>query len=109
MGVRFQLAKPNLVFQMKSETREPLRTVVRNLDAGDLCQRSVWLSGVSNQLRGISVDLIEIRAIRRDPAIGGATGHRSVQSSGGAVSGNSGTCRILGDLQATSVDVIATD
>src|SRR6266481_2523235 len=53
----------------ESESRQPLRAVVGNPHAGDLLKRTVWLCGVPHQLRGVPVDLVEIGAIWRNPAI----------------------------------------
>src|SRR5215467_12692468 len=101
-------AAPNLVPD-RSETCESLWTVVGNLDAGDLHQRTVRLSGVANQLRSIPVDLIEKCAIRRYPAIGGAAGHRSVQPPGSAVPRNPRARGIARNFQAAAIDVVAAD
>jgi len=109
VGVTSHPVTPKLAFLMKSESRKPLRTVVGNLDIADFRQRPVRLSGIANQLRGIPVDLVEIRAVRRDPAIGGTAGHRSVQSPGGAVPRDPRARRIARDFQAAPIDVVAAD
>jgi hypothetical protein len=57
-----------------SESRQAPRAVVGNCHAGDLVARAVWLSSVTNQLRGIPADLVEVGAIRRNPAIARAAG-----------------------------------
>ena len=67
------------------------------------------MRGVADQLRGIPIDLIEIRAIRRDPVVGRATGHGSVERPGGAVSRNLRARRVLRDFQAAVVDVEGAD
>ena len=40
------------------KSRQALRTVVRDLDAGHFLERTVWLRGVANQLRSVPVDLV---------------------------------------------------
>src|SRR5215472_1630598 len=92
-----------------SESCQALRAVVGNLHAGDLVERPVRLRGVTHQFRGIAIDLVKIRAVRRDPAVGGATGDVSTEPPGGAVSRNLGARRIARDFQAAAVDVIAAD
>src|SRR5215813_6819596 len=51
------------------ETRETLRTVVRNLDGGHFFKRTVRLRGVTNQLRCIPINLVQEAAIGRNPVI----------------------------------------
>src|SRR5215471_6611241 len=93
----------------ESESRQALRAVVRNLHAGDLVERPIRLRGVTHQFRGIAVDLVKIRAIRRDPVVGRATGDVSTEPPGGAVSWNLRARRIARDFQATAIDAIAAD
>src|SRR5215468_222668 len=93
----------------ESESRQALRAVVGNLHAGDLVERPVRLRGVTHQLRGIAVDLIKIRAIRRDPVVGWAAGDVATEPPGGAVSRNLRARGVAGDFQAAAVDAIAAD
>src|SRR5260370_42289127 len=53
----------------ESESRQALRAVVGDGDTGNLLKRAVWPRGVPPQLRGVPVDLVEIGAIWRNPAI----------------------------------------
>src|SRR5580692_2954416 len=92
-----------------SEPGQALRAVVGNLHTRDFLQGAVRMRGVADQLRGIPIDLIEIRAIRRDPVVGRATGHGSVERPGGAVSRNLRARRVLRDFQAAIVDVEGAD
>src|SRR5262245_54107438 len=92
-----------------SESRQTLRAVVRNLYAGNLLERAVRLSGVAHQFRGIPVDLVEKGAIRREPVVGRAADHGSVEPPGGAVSRNLRARGVARDLEAAAVDVEAAD
>src|SRR5262249_21538500 len=92
-----------------SESRQALRAVVRDLHAGELLERTVGLGRVPNQLRGIAVNLVKIRTIRRDPVVGRAAGDVSTEPPGGAVSRNLRARRIARDFEAAAVDVIAAD
>src|SRR5580698_9795097 len=78
----------------KSESRQTLRTVVGNLHAAHFLERAIRLRGVANELRGVTVNLVEIRVIRAKPAIGRAAGHGSVEPPGGAVSRRSEERRV---------------
>src|SRR5262245_12303910 len=78
----------------KSESCQPLRTVVRYRDAGALLERAVRLGRVAHQLRGIAVDLVEIGAIRRNPAIGWSAGDGRVETSSGAIARHLRACGI---------------
>src|SRR6202020_3005985 len=91
----------------KSESRQTLRTVVRNLHAAHFLERAIRLRGVANELRGVAVNLVEIRVIRAEPTIGRAAGHGSVEPPGGAVSRNLWASRIAGDFEAITVDPLA--
>src|SRR5262249_14406006 len=95
------------VLLTESESRQALRAVVRNFYAGDLVERTVRLSGIPNQLRGIAVNLVEIGAIRRNPAVARSAGDIPAERPGGAVSRNLRACGITGDFQASAVDLEA--
>ena len=92
-----------------SKSRQALRVVVANFHPGDLVERPVGPRGVAHQYRGISVDLVEIGSIRRNPVIARSAGDGGVETSGRAVARNLRACRILRDFQATAVDVVAAD
>src|SRR5262249_50816979 len=92
-----------------SESGQTLRAVIRNLHTADLAERPVRLRRVTHQFRRIAVDLVKIRAVRRDPAVGWAAGDVSTESPGGAVSRNLRACRVARDFQAGSVDTVAAD
>src|SRR5262245_40024492 len=98
-----------MVRAAESESRQALRAVVGNLHTGDLVERPVRLRGIAHQFRGIAVDLVKKRAIRREPAVGRAAGDVSTEPPGGAVSRNPGARRIARDFQAAAVDAIAAD
>src|SRR5262249_29540318 len=87
----------------ESESRQALRAVVGNLHAGDLVERPVRLSGVTHQFRRIAVDLVKIRAVRRDPVVGRAAGDVSTAPPGVAISRNLRARASLPDTQPTSV------
>src|SRR5262249_61945015 len=55
------------------------------------------------------VDLVEIGAIRRNPAITRSAGNGGVETSGGAIARNLRACRILGDGELIAVDAEAAD
>jgi hypothetical protein len=93
----------------QSESRQTLRAIVRNSHVGDLFKRTVRLSGVAHQFRGIPIDLVEIRAIWRNPVIAGAAANGSVDRSEGAVSRNARARRILCDADLVAVDVVAAN
>src|SRR5262245_26264135 len=93
----------------RSESRQALRAVVRDLHAGDLLERTVRLSSVTAQLCGVPVGLVEIRAIRCDPAVRRAAGDVSTEPPGGAVSRNFLARGIARDFQVAAVDVVAAD
>src|SRR5262249_10269064 len=83
--------------------------VVGNLHAGDLLKRTVRLSGVAHQFRGIPVDLVEIGAIRRNPGIARSAGDGSVETSGGAIARHLWACWIPGDAEPGAVNPVAAD
>jgi len=93
----------------QSESRQALGAVVRNLDAGHFVQRTVWLSGIAHQLRGIAVDLVEIRAIWRKPVIARAAANGSIDRPEGAISQNLRARRILRNADLGAVDMVAAD
>src|SRR6516225_8234314 len=90
-----------------SESRQTLRAVVGNLRAGDLFERTVRLRRIAHQLRGIPVDLVEIGAIRRNPAITRSTGDGCVETPGGAIARNLRACLVLRDEELFAVDAVA--
>src|ERR687892_880375 len=51
------------------EARQALRAVVGNGRAGDFLQRAVRLRPVPDQLRGVAVQLVQIRRVRREPVV----------------------------------------
>src|SRR5262245_57530541 len=93
----------------QSESRQALRAVVGNFHAGDLAKRAIRVSGVAHKFASIPVDLIEIRAIRREPVIARAADHGSVEPPGGAVSRNLRARGVARDFDAAAVDVVAAD
>src|SRR5262249_45127972 len=72
-------------------------------------QRTVRLRGVPHEFRGVSVDLIEIRAVRCEPAVARPAGDGRIQTSRRAVARNSCTRRILRDLEALAVEAKRAD
>src|SRR5258708_6538175 len=82
---------------MASESRQPLRAVVRDGDAGHLLQRAVWFGGVPHQLRRIPIDLIQVFTIRRNPAVARAAADVSTKRPEGAIALDLGARRILRD------------
>src|SRR5262245_50837116 len=92
-----------------SEPRQALRAVVGNRHAGDLLERTVRMSGVAHQFCGIPVNLVEMGAVWRDPVVGRAAAHGSVEPPSGAVSGNLRARGIGRDFQTATVDVVAAD
>src|SRR5216684_3260771 len=92
-----------------SESRQALRAVVGNIRAGDFVQRTVRLNGVTDQLRGIPVDLVEIGVVGRQPAIARTAGNDSIEPPEGSISGNLGAREILRDGEDVAVDAIAGD
>src|ERR1700722_4923348 len=93
----------------KSESRQTLRTVVGNLHAAHFLERAIRLRGIAHELRGVAVDLVEIRVVRAKPTVGRAAGHGSVEPPGGAVSRNLRARWIARDFQAVTVDAVAAD
>src|SRR5579859_6605922 len=81
----------------ESEPRQSLRTVVGDLHAGDFGQRAIRLSGVAHKSRGIPVDLIQKRAIRRDPVVARAAGDVAAEPPGRAIAPHLRARGILGD------------
>src|SRR5216684_4233127 len=92
-----------------SESRQALRAVVGDGRAGDLLQRTVRLNGVTDQLRAIPVDLVEIGVVGRQPAIARTAGNDSIESPEGAISGNLRARGILQDGEDVAVDAPAAD
>src|SRR5262249_52555945 len=92
-----------------SESRQALRAVVGDLHTRDLLERTVRLRRVAHQLRGIPVDLVEIGAIRRQPAIARAAAHDSIDRSEGAISRNNRARGILRDGELFAVDAEAAE
>src|SRR5579863_1670090 len=92
-----------------SESRQPLRTVVRDRHAGNFLQRAIRLGSVADQLRGVPVDLVEKGAIRRDPVIAWAAADVSTKPPEGAIALDNRTCGILGDFEFEAVDVECGD
>src|SRR5262249_2492963 len=97
--------------QLASKSHQALRAVVGYLDAGDLLQRTVRLRGIRNQFRGIPVDLVEMPAIRRNPAVARSAGDGSVEPPGGAVPRTLAARGILrnGELGALAIDGVTSD
>src|SRR5215469_7369301 len=93
----------------RSESRQALRTVVRNPYAGDFSERTVRLCGVADQFRRIAIDLVEMRTVGRDPDIAGTAAHRAVEGTKSAIARNPRARRILGDFETVTVDAIAAD
>jgi hypothetical protein len=67
------------------------------------------VSGVAHQLRGIPVDLVEVGAIWRNPAIARAATHGSIDRSEGAIASNLRACWILRDTELGAVNPAAAD
>src|SRR5258708_2506110 len=88
---------------MASESRQPLRAVVRDGDAGHLLQRAVWFGGVPHQLRRIPIDLIQVFTIRRNPAVARAAADVSTKRPEGAIALDLGARRILRDSDLEAV------
>src|SRR5215469_13028960 len=93
----------------RSKTRQALWTVVRDLDAGHFFERTVWLRGVANQFRCVPVDLVQKRAVRRQPVICRSAGDGCVETSGSAISWNFRACWIDCDFKRFAVDAVAAD
>src|SRR4029077_11382872 len=93
----------------ESESRQTLRAVVGDLDACDLLKRTVWLGGVAHQFRSISIDLVEIGAIWRNPAIARATANHSINSSESSISRDLRARGVLRDREHAAVDAVAAD
>src|SRR4029077_4940864 len=92
-----------------SESCQALRAVVGNPDAGHLFQRTIRLSGIAYQLRCIPVDLVEISAIRREPAIARAAANHSIDCAESAISRDLGARGILRYREHVAVDAVAAD
>src|SRR5262245_29262887 len=67
-----QRVRPARAASRGSELRQAPRAVVANQVIS--FARAVWLSSVTDQLRGIPANLVEVGAIRRNPAIARAAG-----------------------------------
>src|ERR1700756_1565362 len=94
----------------ESESRQSLRAVVGNRDAGYFFQRAVRLRGVPHQLRSVPVNLVQKFTIRRDPAVARATADVSTEPSEGAIALDLGARRILRDSDLeTVVDIEGGD
>src|SRR5215472_13768808 len=92
-----------------SKTRQALRTVVRDLNAGHFFERTIWSRGIANQFGSIPVDLVQEGAVGRHPAIGRSAGDSCVQTSRGAISQNLRTRWIACDFEPLAVDTVAGD
>src|SRR5580700_11493461 len=92
-----------------SESRQTLRAVVGDCDAGHLFQRAIRLSGVPHQLRRIPIDLVEKCAIRRNPVIARSAADVSTKPPEGAIALDLGARRILRDFDFEAVDVEGGD
>src|SRR5258708_25690206 len=88
---------------MASESRQPLRAVVRDGDAGHLLQRAVWFGGVPHQLRRIPIDLIQVFTIRTNPAVARAAADVSTKRPEGAIALDLGARRIPRDSDLEAV------
>src|SRR4029077_3794627 len=93
----------------ESESRQTLRAIVGNLHAGDLLKRTVALRRVAHQLRGIPVDLVQIGAIWRQPAIARSAAHDSINRSEGAIALDLRGRGILRYGEPVAVDAEAAD
>src|SRR5215813_15455180 len=93
----------------QSESRQTLGAVVRDCNAGDFIQRSVWLRRISDEFRGVPVDLIEIRSVWRKPVVARSTADVAAECPERAVSRNLGAGGVLRDLQPLAVDVKRAD
>src|SRR5215813_11424609 len=93
----------------KSESSQAFRAVVGNRDAGNLLQRAVCVGCVSHQLRGVPVDLVEIGTVGRNPVIARSTADVATQAPEGAIAGDVGACRILGDCDLGAIDIESGD
>src|SRR5689334_14247392 len=100
---REQLLIASALLWAESESRQALRAVVGDRDACNLLKGTVRLSGVAHQFRSIPVDLVEIFAIRRQPAIAWAAANHSIDCSESAISRDLRACRILRDFQPFAV------
>src|ERR1700756_3015161 len=95
---------------MASESCQALRAVVGDGDTGNLLQRAIRFRGVPHQLRRIPIDLIQVFAIRRNPAVARAAADISTEPPEGAIALDLGTCRILRDSDLeTVVDIEGGD
>src|SRR5258707_1379772 len=88
---------------MASESRQPLRAVVRAGDAGPPLQGAVWFGRVPHQLRRIPIDLIQLFTIRRNPAVDRAAADVSPKRPEGAIALDLGARRILRDSDLEAV------
>src|SRR5262245_6350104 len=94
---------------MQSESRQALRAVVGDRDAGDLLQRTVVVCGVADEFGGVSVNLKQVRAVRRNPVVARSAGDGCIETSGRSIAWNSRARGILRDLQAPAVDTKRAD
>src|ERR1700730_11356371 len=93
----------------QSESRQPLRTVIGEFHSGHFRERAVRLRGVTDEFRGMPINLIQESAIWRHPVVGWSAGDGCVESSGGAVSRNLWARWILRDLEPFAIDSVAAD
>src|SRR5262249_56513412 len=70
---------------------------------------SARLGGVADDRPRLPVDLIQVGAIRREPAVARAAGYGRVETPRGAVARNSRAGGVLRDLQTSAVDVERAD
>src|SRR5262249_8687148 len=94
---------------VQSESRQALRAVVRDRDACDLAERTVRLRGVPDELRSVSVDLIQVGAVRREPVVAWPAADVATERPERAVSRNLGASGVLRDFQTVAVDLERAD
>src|ERR1700722_8429921 len=93
----------------RSEASQALRTVVRYLHVADFAKRAIRLGSVCDQLRRVTVDLIDISAVRRDPDIARSGANSAIERSEGAVTRHFRAGRVLCNLQAFRSNAVAAD
>src|SRR5262249_39303516 len=87
------------------ETDEPLRAVVRDRRARDFLERSVRLRRIAHELRRVRVDLVQVRAVRREPAVARAAADGVVQGAKRAVALDLRARGVARDLEPVAVDL----
>src|SRR5207244_5431403 len=92
-----------------SDSCQALRTLVRNIRAGDHFQRAIGVNGVTAQLRGIGVQLIEVRAGWADPVVAWTAAHRAVERAECPVARHLRARRVLRDVEDIAFDAVARD